>query len=130
MAHQTDLPSCKVFKLTLKYCNIVLFYFCYKTVATLFSYIVFVAVVCPNVSIIARANYTCRGGNNFRSVCWYTCEDGYDMPPAVSKTIVCTKNGTWSGYGLQACIGKQAGRQCVIKFHTQTCMHFKVPSTI
>jgi len=76
---------------------------------------VFAAVVCPVVPTIARAFYNCTDGNNFRSVCWYTCEDGYDMPPEVSKTIVCTKYGTWRGYGHQVCVGRQT--LCCIFIH-------------
>jgi len=62
-------------------------------------------VTCPTQRPLPGANLTCTDGNNFRSVCTFQCKTGYDMPPRVSKTVVCTKYGTWRGDGQQRCVG-------------------------
>lgn len=42
--------------------------------------------------------YTCTDGNNFRSICTYSCPEGYDIRSGMSRVRVCTQYGTWRGY--------------------------------
>ncbi|XP_052228764.1 uncharacterized protein LOC127842990 isoform X2 [Dreissena polymorpha] len=61
-------------------------------------------VTCKTLSAINHARLNCTDGDNFGSICSYTCDKGYDMAPASSRTLVCNRYGLWSGQGKQECI--------------------------
>ncbi|XP_052237854.1 sushi, von Willebrand factor type A, EGF and pentraxin domain-containing protein 1-like [Dreissena polymorpha] len=62
------------------------------------------AVTCKQLSAIKHARLDCTDGDNFGSICSYTCDKGYDMAPGSSRTLVCNAYGIWSGKGQQECI--------------------------
>lgn len=55
-------------------------------------------VTCPRLlPSTTFVKYNCSDGNRFRSICTYSCSDGYDIKPGMSRVRVCTKFGTWKG---------------------------------
>ncbi|XP_076112267.1 uncharacterized protein LOC143080345 [Mytilus galloprovincialis] len=41
-------------------------------------------------------NYTCSAEFYFRSICTYTCSEGYDIPENTKRTNVCLASGKWN----------------------------------
>ena len=64
------------------------------------------AITCQPLSPIEGAILACTNGTLFRSVCSFNCDVGYDMPPEVSKALVCQSDKTWRKHGEPKCIGK------------------------
>lgn len=46
---------------------------------------------------------TCTNGNEFRSICTYSCPYGYEIKSGISRVRVCTQGGWWSG-SVPTCI--------------------------
>lgn len=46
---------------------------------------------------------TCTNGNEFRSICTYSCPYGYEIKSGMSRVRVCTQGGWWSG-SIPSCI--------------------------
>ncbi|KAK3085610.1 hypothetical protein FSP39_006044, partial [Pinctada imbricata] len=42
-------------------------------------------------------SFTCTDGNNYRSVCTYKCDLGYDIEPGMTRVRVCSANKQWRG---------------------------------
>ena len=60
--------------------------------------LIFVEVTCPGFLLSeSKLKYTCTDKNNFRSICTFNCENGYDIKPGMSRVIVCSKSGIWKG---------------------------------
>lgn len=47
--------------------------------------------------------FTCTNGNEFRSICTYSCPYGYGIKSGMSHVRVCTQGGRWSG-SVPTCI--------------------------
>lgn len=66
----------------------------------------FVEHTCP---VLLRTDlllqFTCTNGNEFRSICTYSCPYGYEIKSGMSRVRVCTQGGWWSG-SVPSCIGK------------------------
>lgn len=54
---------------------------------------------------VDNLKYTCTDSNKFRSICTYSCDNGYDITPGMSRVRVCTAFGTWRG-SKPRCTGK------------------------
>lgn len=63
-------------------------------------------IVCPRLLPLGTdtAAPTCTNGENYGSYCTYTCGKGYDMPPNVSKVLVCSDDRQWRKSGEPRCI--------------------------
>lgn len=48
--------------------------------------------------------YKCLDENKFRSICMYSCLDGYDIKSGMLCVCVCIRFGIWKGIELK-CIG-------------------------
>ncbi|XP_053381797.1 sushi, von Willebrand factor type A, EGF and pentraxin domain-containing protein 1-like [Mercenaria mercenaria] len=60
---------------------------------------------CPALpSLEGAGRPKCTNGSNFRSICSYNCGSGFDMPPRVSKALVCDKTKSWRKYGQPKCV--------------------------
>ncbi|KAH3787396.1 hypothetical protein DPMN_165520 [Dreissena polymorpha] len=61
---------------------------------------------CPHLPNINGAGFpSCTDGQSYRSICEYTCEKpGYDMPPLVGKTLICSEDKTWHHVGTPICV--------------------------
>lgn len=46
---------------------------------------------------------TCTNTNEFRSICTYSCPDGFEIKSGMPRVRVCTQDGRWSGFE-PACI--------------------------
>lgn len=65
----------------------------------------FAEITCPTLPpSTAYLKYNCSDGNSFRSICTYSCRDGYDIKSGMSRVRVCTRFGTWKG-NEPICIG-------------------------
>lgn len=55
-------------------------------------------VTCPRLlPSTSYLTYKCSDENKFRSICTYSCPDGYDIKSGMSRVRVCTRFGTWKG---------------------------------
>lgn len=55
-------------------------------------------ITCPRLlPSTAHLRYHCSDENRFRSICTYSCPDGYDIKSGMSRVRVCTQFGTWKG---------------------------------
>ena len=70
------------------------------------------ALTCPLLSPIEGARPECTNDNYFRSICSFNCDEGYDMPPQVSKALVCQNDKTWRKHGEPRCIGTVQNNSC------------------
>ncbi|XP_062584887.1 uncharacterized protein LOC134246515 [Saccostrea cucullata] len=53
---------------------------------------------CPTLlPAVGILNYTCTDSNNFRSICTYSCANGFDITPGMSRVRICTAYGFWRG---------------------------------
>lgn len=70
-----------------------------------FDWIYFAEITCPRLlPSTAHLRYHCSDENRFRSICTYSCPDGYDIKSGMSRVRVCTQYGTWKGIE-PICIG-------------------------
>ncbi|XP_041479272.1 sushi, von Willebrand factor type A, EGF and pentraxin domain-containing protein 1-like [Lytechinus variegatus] len=55
-------------------------------------------ISCPSDEIVAPTNgeVTCTDGSKHQSICTFTCQDGFAIPPNESRERICTTTG-WTG---------------------------------
>lgn len=51
---------------------------------------------CMDIVPRNNLNYTCSAEFYFRSICTYTCSEGYDVPTNTKRTNVCLASGKWN----------------------------------
>nr|XP_039261632.1 P-selectin-like [Styela clava] len=58
-------------------------------------------IICKprNNEVVSKGNVTCSNGNNYKSKCTYTCNEGYEVN-GETDTAVCTDKLTSSAFGL------------------------------
>ncbi|KAK3102731.1 hypothetical protein FSP39_013507, partial [Pinctada imbricata] len=61
-------------------------------------------VTCNSLApALSPMDYTCTDANNYRSLCTYGCQSGYDIMSGMTRVRVCNKYGDWRG-ALPSCV--------------------------
>ncbi|XP_060063503.1 uncharacterized protein LOC132543962 [Ylistrum balloti] len=56
-----------------------------------------IPVTCDTLAPPQDMKLSCSDKNNFRSKCSYSCREGFDISPGMSRVRVCASNGEWRG---------------------------------
>ncbi|XP_021348028.1 uncharacterized protein LOC110446988 isoform X2 [Mizuhopecten yessoensis] len=54
-------------------------------------------VTCEKLLVPEGMTMSCSDMNNFRSKCSYSCREGFDISPGMTRVRVCTSTGKWRG---------------------------------